>query len=300
MKRNIYPTFGSVVLLTALLAGCAEPEPKGQEEEAQEISVEEANDNAVTSKLLKLDSEIFSLPSPIQTAMILRQNEIEYNEKLLNDPENAERYINQFQQAVNMGVYGADLAYLSNFNNSQLKLDYFKTVEDLSQKLDIRSSIDQSIIDRFAANIENRDSLYLLNAELFRTADKYLKENSDKDLAALILAGGWVEAMHLTLDASFEVTDLRSRIGEQGTAAQSLKNLLAENPSTQAKELGDMLGELAASFAGMESTYKYVKPITDGTEKVTYLNSKSSVVVTDEQLKEVQTKIAEIRNYITQ
>ena len=300
MKRNIYPTFGSVVLFTALLAGCAEPEPKGQEEEAQEISVEEANDNAITSKLLKLNSEIFSLPSPIQTAMILRKNEIEYNEKLLNNPENAERYINQFQQAVNMGVYGADLAYLSNFNNSQLKLDYFKTVEELSQKLDIRSSIDQSIIDRFAANIENRDSLYLLNAELFKTADKYLKENSDKDLASLILAGGWVEAMHLTMDAAFDIPDLRSRIGEQGTAAQSLKNLLADNPSPQAKELGDMLGELSASFEGMKLSYEYVKPITDGTEKVTYLNSKSSVEVTDEQLQAVQTKIAEIRNYITQ
>lgn len=300
MKCKIYPNLGGIALAALLMAGCAEPEQKQQEETTPEVSVEEANDNAVTSKLLKIDSQIFSLPSPIQTAMILRKNEIVYDETLLNSTENNERYINQFQQALNMGVYGADLAYLSNFNNSQLKLDYFKTVEEMAEKLDLRRSIDQSIIDRFAANIENRDSLYMLNAELFKAADQYLKENSDNEMAALILAGGWVEAMHLTIDAAFQVPELRSRIGEQGMAVSSLIRLLEGNGSPQAEDMKNMLLALADEFNGMTASYEYVKPITDATEKVTYLNSKSTVEVSDEQLKAVQEKINDIRQFITQ
>lgn len=299
MKR--YRTLVHALPAVALvfLVGCAEEKTTEEtSEEVPEVSVDEANDNAVTSSLLKLDSEIFSLPSPVQTALLLEKNDIAFKEQLLNDISNQERYINLFKKALNMGVYGADLAYLSNFSNAQMKLDYFKVVDELAGDLDIRNNIDQSIIDRFAANIDNPDSLYALNARLFKAADQYLKQNDDNDIASLILAGGWIEALYLSVDAARTNEALRNRIAEQGIAARSLVNLLSKSEDPQTLELASKLALLASDFKGVEYEYEYVKPITDPSERVTYLNSKSRVEMSDQQLEILTDRVADIRQYI--
>lgn len=301
MKSTIYQRiiFGG---FAAVLLACGGSEKPQQEEPEQieEVSLEEANENGLGQSLLKIDKEIFSLPSPVQTAILLKKNTIEYNESLLNDPEAAKRYINQFQKSLNMGVYGADLAYLSNFNNTQSKLDYFKVVEQMVNELDIRSHIDQSLIDRFAKNIDVPDSLYVLNAELFNAADRYLKENNEADVAALILTGGWVESMHLTLGSAELNEDLRNRVGEQVGAARSLAKLLSNLDSDLSAELLQRMKGLVDEFDDVQYNYTYVKPITDASERVTYLNSRSSVDMTDDQLEAIRSKVEEVRAFIIQ
>lgn len=301
MKSTIYQRiiFGG---FAAVLLACGGSEKPQQEEPEQieEVSLEEANENGLGQSLLKIDKEIFSLPSPVQTAILLKKNTIEYNESLLNDPEAAKRYINQFQKSLNMGVYGADLAYLSNFNNTQSKLDYFKVVEQMVNELDIRSHIDQSLIDRFAKNIDVPDSLYVLNAELFNAADRYLKENNEADVAALILTGGWVESMHLTLGSAELNEDLRNRVGEQVGAARSLAKLLSNLDSDLSAELLQRMKGLVDEFDALQYNYTYVKPITDASERVTYLNSRSSVDMTDDQLEAIRSKVEEVRAFIIQ
>lgn len=300
MKRSgtihlVWPVF------SLLLFSCAD-EKKADEksEEPQEVSVQEANENAVTPNVLKIESEIFSLPSPVQTAMLLEKNEVAFDESLLNPIANEELYINQFKKSLNMGVYGADLAYLSNYANAQLKLDYFKVVDQMAGDLNIRGNIDQSIIDRFAANIDNQDSLYALNAQLFQAADRYLKETDDTQIASLILAGGWIEALYLAVNAADENPDLRKRIGEQGIAARSLVNLLSKIEHPETLKLASKLAQLASDFKGVEYEYEYVKPITDASERVTYLNSKSDVDLSDEQLATIKDRVADIRQFIIQ
>lgn len=297
MKRIFY-FMASAWLTVPLLTGCAdETAQKTQEDSA--VSVDDAK-NAVTSSLVKIEGEIFSLPSPVQTAILMHKKEIAYNERLLNPLNSEKKYINQFQKAINMGVYGADLAYLSNFNNSQMKLDYFKVVESIATDLDIRNNIDQSLIDRFAKNIDIQDSLYKLNADLFKAGDKYLKQNGEDEVATLILAGGWIEALYLALDAAAQDETFQSRIGEQGFAVKSLVNLLRRHDSPQTIELANKMESLSSKFEGLVIEYTYMKPITDATEKVTYLNSKSKVQISDEQLAEIAKQVTEIRNFITQ
>lgn len=300
MKRSgtfhlVWPVF------SLLLFSCADEKTSDEKnDEPQEVSVQEANENAVTPNVLKIESEIFSLPSPVQTALLLEKNEVDFDEALLNPISNEELYINQFKKSLNMGVYGADLAYLSNYNNAQLKLDYFKVVDQLAGDLNIRGNIDQSIIDRFAANIDNQDSLYALNARLFQAADRYLKETEDTQIASLILAGGWVEALYLAVKAADENPDLRKRIGEQGIAARSLVNLLSKIEDPETLKLASKLAQLASDFKDVEYQYEYVKPITDASERVTYLNSKSDVELSDKQLAIINDRIAEIRQFIIQ
>ena len=297
MKRIIY-ILAPAILSVPLLTGCADEGAQNAQDEST-VTVDEAQ-NAVTSSLVKIDSEIFSLPSPIQTAILMHKKEISYREELLNPLANEKKYINQYQKSLNMGVYGADLAYLSNFNNSQKKLDYFKVVESLATDLDIRNNIDQSLIDRFAKNIDVQDSLYKLNADLFKAGDKYLKQNDEYEVATLILAGGWVEALYLAIDAAIQDDSFKTRIGEQGFAVNSLVNLLKKHDSPQTIELAGKMAELSKQFEGLVINYAYVKPITDAADKVTYLNSKSNVQISEEQLAEIARQVTEIRKSITQ
>lgn len=301
MKRTIHPLLATTAALALLFASCGdEPKSSNADDLTEEVSVEEANENAVTSKLVKLDSEIFSLPSPVQTAVLLSKSEVAYNEDLLNSVEKKTNYLSQSAQALNLGVYGADLAYLSNYNNAQLKLDYFKVVEELATELNIRNNIDQSLIDRFASNIDNRDSLYTLNANLFKAADQYLKQNDEEDVAALVLTGGWIEALHLSMEAAETNESMRNRVGEQGTAVRSIVNLLKKSEEASTLELASKMAALADEFEGLKISYTYVKPIPDASQRVTYLNSKSKVEISDEQLAKIAMQVNEIRQMIIQ
>lgn len=282
------------------LASCGEGgETPAENTTTDEISIDDAT-SGVGENLLKLDREIFSFPSPVQAALLLKKNAVEYDESLLNPLENERKYINRIQKSLNLGVYGADLAYLSNFNNTQSKVDYYQVIDKLTGDLDVRSSLDQSLLDRFAKNIEERDSLYALNAELFNSVDRYLKENDENHVAALVLTGGWVEALHLTLGTSDMNEEIRNRIGEQKTAVRSLKRLLMKIEDPLLDDLVASLKKLDQAFENVSFSYEYVKPITDANERVTYLNSKSSVVMSDEQLQEIAQALAEVRAYITQ
>lgn len=288
-----------IVLTAFCWVGCVESTNQtDQDQSGEEISVN--GENAATGSIIKLEGEIFSVPSPVQTAILVRKSSLPYDEELLNPNNNEQKYVNRFQKALNLGVYGADLAYLSNFNNSQLKLNYFKTVEQLASDLNIREHINQDLLDRFASNVDNPDSLHVLNAELFRSADRYLKESQENEIASLILVGGWVEGMHIAAKSATEMELFRKRVGEQRLSVSSMVNLLKNYDNPQVQQLRQKFIELQAAYEGVTNSYSYVKPITDATEKVTYINSKSSVEMSDEQLAKITKEVESLRNFIIQ
>ncbi|MDG1766472.1 MAG: hypothetical protein P8H98_06735 [Flavobacteriales bacterium] len=283
----------------AALVGCAEENTGNENQEAQE-EIQVQSDNAVASNMMKLEGEIFSIPSPVQTAILFRKMKVPYQDELLNSPDAREKYTTRAAKALNLGVYGADLAYLSNYNNNQQKILYFKAIESLSNDLNIRNQIDQAVLDRFAKYVDIPDSLHAVNAELFSAGDRYLKENKEDATATLILAGGWIEGMHIALSAAKTNMALMSRIGEQQSAINSIIALLNKMDDPMKDTLLPQFEELKAVYQELEMTYNFVKPITDTKEKVTYLNSKSEVKMTEEQFAAIQSKVQEIRNIITQ
>ncbi len=283
----------------AALVGCAEEKSGDEHQEAQE-EIQVQNDNAVASNMMKLDGEIFSIPSPVQTAILFRKMKVPYQDELLNAPDEREKYTTRSAKALNLGVYGADLAYLSNYNNNQQKILYFKAIESLSNDLNIRNQVDQAVLDKFAKYVDIPDSLHAVNAELFSAGDRYLKENKEDATATLILAGGWIEGMHIALSAAKANPALMSRVGEQQSAINSILALLERIEDPMKDTLIPQFEALKEVYSDLEMTYTFVKPITDTKEKVTYLNSKSEVKMTEEQFAAIQNTIQEIRTTIIQ
>jgi hypothetical protein len=275
-------------------SGCAEQTATPQSGMAADSS------GMTSSGTMKIDGEIISIPSPTLLATLLLKANVPFNRDAVNPIANQNNYSVETKKALNLGVYGADLAYMANYEQGQTNSDYFDVIARLAGELGILDHLDKSVVSRLNNNINNRDSLLALNASFFQSTDKYLKSNERGDLASLVLIGGWVEAMHLSIDPAATNAEIRNRVGEQKYAARSIQNLINRQSETSLEPLKESVTKLVDLFSALESSYKYQKPITDSKERVTYLTSKTSILVSDQELAEIKEQVETLRTLIIQ
>lgn len=296
---SLRPVFMSSVLfcagLTLILSSCEQPSTNNAS------SPSGIDSNSVSSSgTVKLEGQIISIPSPNQLAILIRQSNVAFQDNKLHDLGKANYYLSEEKKAMNLGLYGADLAYIANFEKGQLANDYYEAVGRLAGELEILDHIDSKLVSRLSSNVSNRDSVLRLSSQFFHSADKYLKNNKRSDLAGLILLGGWVESIHFALDAATTNPEIRKRVGEQKHACASLTNLLIEANMPALEQLTSEMKALNDIYSGFSTEYTYSKPITDVKERTTYITSKSSVLVEDKQLTALADRIKAIRSIIIQ
>ena len=148
--------------------------------------------------MMNIGGSIFSIPSPIQTTLLMSQVGAEFNASMLNSKDNADNYSSDFLKALNLGIYGCDLGYSAAYENNDLSLKYLSTIRNIAGYIDLENAFDETLIERFSNNFSNKDSMLVLVSEAYKGADIYLKENEKDDVAALVIAGGWIEANYLS------------------------------------------------------------------------------------------------------
>jgi hypothetical protein len=284
----------SVVIATS----CNGDKPKDDENTNNDQVVD--TDTSKTA-VLNVGGELFSVPSPIQTAMLIQKSGVAYDKSILNVSNKANTYTSDFARALNLGIYGADLGYVSMYNQTQDAIGYLAAVKQLADKLGVSAAFDQQTMKRIETNIANKDSMLVLVGIAYRASDAYLKTNKRTEVSSLILAGGWIESMHFSVMAyNKKATDeVKFRIAEQKQALGSIIKLLASNSAPEATELGKMLSDLSKVYEGIQFKYTFVEPTTDSLKKMTYINSTNEVIVSKEQIDQISAKIAEIRTKIT-
>lgn len=294
LKLRVLSIIGAASMaLMISLPSCQEPQNQGSAPIADSIS-----SGISTSGTMNFEGEIISLPSPIQVANYLKKNNLPFKQELVHIPSAKDKYVNETKKALNMGVYGADLAYISNFNLGQQNADYVDLVAQLASELGVLDHVDRKIITRLRSDLTSPDSLIRLNADLFHSADKYLKSNNKYDISAYILIGGWIESLHLAADAAQSNEFLRIRLGEQKYAAENISRLNKKFTDPAYEPIRQEIDRLCGMFAQLESTYSYRKPIVDAETRTTYINSKTSVNVPNDILASITTQIAKIRTLI--
>jgi hypothetical protein len=89
------------------------------------------------------------------------------------------------------------------------------------------------------------------------------------------------------------------RIGEQRKALADLVALLSTAVTDEsAKETVEGLRTLQTTFDGISASYTFEKPVTDVASRTTFINSKSSVTITAEQLSAIAAQVSAIRSKI--
>jgi hypothetical protein len=284
----------SLLIVGALLIGSCN---NGSNKETEEVPPVDSTQNI----LQNLGGEIFSIPSPIQSAMFIKKSGMTYNKALLNETSKTASYSTRFAMAMNLGVFGADLAYVTLYDQTQDAVSYLNSAKKLAAELGITGAFPNSTIERFSKNLGNKDTMLVLVGIAYRNCDAYLKNNDQNDISGLILAGGWLESLYFatTTHQSKPSEETKKRIAEQKSSLKSLVNLLNQFYSQpEYTEFIDNLRDLQSEYDAVEFTYVYEKPTSDAANKVTTINSKTEVKISKEKIDAITEKVKSIRNQI--
>lgn len=297
-SKNISILTILLVVTTIWFVGC---KSDGSTEDIIENDIENKIDSNMTT-MIKFNNTLFSIPSPYQMAYLIKAQNISYNKDILNPYNMSGNYTNTFKKALNMGVYGADLGYLNLYGQTPDAVQYFSTIKILSQDLNMANAFDKETMKSIENNMSNIDSLMYIMSNSYRKADEYLKDNGRENDGVLILAGGWIESLHIMcqLALSNKNTEVIIRIGEQKHPLDNLIKILSPyyNDSDEYAQLIDALIDLAYEFDGIDINYTYEEPTVDKENKMTIINSKSELVMSDQQLHTIIEKVEVLRKTI--
>lgn len=255
-----------------------------------------------SAQTIKFGNTLFSLPSPYHLTMMIKTTGARFNESLLNKIENNQNYSRTYKKCVNLGVYGADLAYMNIYEQSPLIINLFSVIKNIANDLDLTSAFSSSLVERVEKNVDNTDSLLHIMSSTYRDVDMYLKESQRQREGALVLAGGWIESMYIMTQLAKENRDemLVQRIGESRQPLENLIKILSPYYSAD-EEIGslvDSLIELTNDFDEVEQQYTYVVPEIDIDKKMTIVKSVTKSVVPEPVLKGITQKVEAIRKQI--
>ncbi|MBN1952052.1 MAG: hypothetical protein JW801_12695 [Bacteroidales bacterium] len=240
---NLKPLW-MMVLIGFVFFSCRQEEQKKDPKEQETASVKIAlceSLNPQSSDLENSDNEGFGsasevyyrFPSPDEMLGFINHEEYDYNADLLSPAAASDNYLDSKSQSLNLGIYLADLAYITLLNRQREGISYFKLIHDLSDKLRISSAFAPGILKRFESNLDNLDSLKVLIDESVTDIIFYLeRENKGKEMA-LISIGGFIEALYLAfnlVDSYSEDNLIVQRIADQKLVLDNILRYICANP----------------------------------------------------------------------
>lgn len=253
------------------------------------------------TELINIGGDLFSIPSPVQAALAIRNAGLKYQKEMTAPLDKVDAVVGKVAQSSLLGMYGADMAYVTVHKDGQRAMATMQAIEKLGGKLELANSFDRSLLDQFKSNLGSEDSLLQFSGKAFRAADQYLKNNQRDDVSALVLTGGWIESLYLTISdpAAAKDAGLMARIGDQKNTLNSLVHLLESSDKEKAASaLVAGLKELQTLFSSIDRTYSYQESVTDVAKKTTFINSKSTVAIPTDKLEAIKAKVSQIRNSI--
>lgn len=224
----------------------------------------------------------YSLPSPIETAMIIESSGVDYNDELLNPVNKVNTYGTSKQMALNLGIYSADLSFCTLFDQPQATINYMATAKKLAESLGILDAINDSVVNLLQENMEDKNKIMSIISESFINSSSYLEENDRDEVATMVILGGWIEGLYLSVNL----------IGDKVENNQDLTDIIVSQSFT----LDDLIGLLELykkDNNDIQTLLTEIKQLKTAFEEV-------EEPITQKQFDNLVEKINKIRNGYTQ
>jgi hypothetical protein len=276
----------------------------GKKAPVEEIPVTIPQDNAAIMQDIKQAEKIFdALPSPLESAMLIKSAGAKFDENVLNPVTNVNTYVTSKAQALNLGVYTCDLSFASLYEQTQLLINYMNAAKKMADGLGILKAIQQEDIDRLEENINNTEVIMDIVSQTFMNSNSYLEDNDQPATAAMVLVGGWIEGLYISTQLvdmkEFDGNKLVSKIIDQKLSIDILLNLLDRNKGNPAvDELIQEVAKLKAVFDKIRIDTSPVRPEYDPATNTTVLKSEVKSNLTQQVFLELTQVTAQIRNSI--
>lgn len=297
MKKIVLCILGTLIIL---FTACKKD---SEEQKNKKNSEQEVNYDSLAVQLVKVKDKLFNVPSPFEVSKFIEKNKIAFNSELLHKPSEYSKYLTSFKQALNLGVYGSNLATLFVYDQLSLSAQYFSVVKKLSEQLGIFNSLDQSLFERIEKNSQNKDSLIYLVSVVYQEIDAYLSENDQQEIAILILVGGWIESMYLMtqLYTIYNNSELLDKIAQQKIPLYNIVDLYSpySNKSNEYDTLLRSLELLRLEFSKIEENYVFKKPEVFPDKHLTVINSETYYTLDNKTIKNITDQIYLLRKWVT-
>jgi hypothetical protein len=259
----------------SVLAACTE------EPSSEDILTDNSDTTAKVIEKQKISAQnVFnSIPGPSELGRLVEEAGLDYDAGLLNNPDDVNKYLSDNFKALNLGIYGADMAYANIHEQSQESMLFLKCVNSLCKSLGIAGVFDEKTVDRLEANKDNKDSLLTIINRSFLQADQYLRDNQRPHTSSLMVAGGWIEGLYLS-----------AKVGTQSKNKKFIKKM-----SEQRQSLTDLISLVETANVTGDGTF-----VLDGLKdlKVSYDKIPDGTVMDDAMLSEIDKKVSALRDKI--
>ena len=251
-----------------------------------------------------MEEIVQNVSSPVEMAALIKSIGVPFSKDYLATTDYADNYNTSFKKALGLGIFGADLGYLNMYNKTGQVIDYIATIKELADGIHVGQFFDFSTLKRLATNNQNLDSLMYISVQNFNQMDRYLRENNRGKLSSLIIAGIWVESMHLlsgVVEKRPGNQELKEKIGEQKIILGNLMLLLNNyNRDEKFQQIIADFEEIADLYEGVKITYEKGEPeaVEEDGMLVIKQTDKQFVEMSDELLYQIIDKVKKMRNDI--
>jgi hypothetical protein len=295
-KHLIY--FAISPLIAIALASCGS---SSSDKDKNSAEFEDADENLKQ----QLEELIYNIPSPSEIPYLLQATGAEFNESLINPRTKVDQYASRTDKAaLNLGVYAADIGYLSSYDKTQQAIDYLNSTKTLADNLGVIGSFDVEVLQKFEANISNKDSLTRLLDRTIKKTQTYLADDNRNKLSALVVTGSFIEGLYISTglvksypkdllpsDArNLVLTPIIRVILDQKKSVSDMVKMLTSTSVEQTEPVTTIASDLKA----LESAYASLNI----EEQIR--NNKANLVLSDANLIEITNIVEKIRTNITQ
>ncbi|HPM29391.1 MAG TPA: hypothetical protein PLJ60_03560, partial [Chryseolinea sp.] len=242
------------------------------------------------------------IPSPSEIPYLLEATGAEFNQSLLSDRSKVDQYATHSDKAaLNLGIYAADIGYLTSYDKSQEAIDYLAACKTLADNLNIIGSFDVEILKKFEANISNKDSLTHLLDQTIQKTETFLKDDKRNKHSSLIVTGSFIEGLYISTGViksypkdiladdkrNLVLTPLMRVVLEQKKSVAELVKMLSVVDQT------DPVTNIVAELKNLEKAFNALNI----EEQIK--NGRADLVLTDKNLEEITATVEKLRKGIT-
>jgi hypothetical protein len=244
----------------------------------------------------------YSLPTPIEMSILIRNLGIDYQASLLNDPLNSSKYVTHHKMAINFGIYVTDLVYAGLFDQTQTMLRYKLAIQKMVDGLGMSGAVDNTMLKSLETNINNKEEMLRILAETYSSCSAYLNDEDRRFLTVATLAGGWIEGMYIASSLTNENLITSENQIEQLIIDQKLTfdmlwqvmSDLSDNP-----DIADLMSEmtgLVRAFDEIRIDQSQSKVSFDAESKTDVIESVALSNASPEAFKDIKEQIQTIRH----
>ncbi len=256
LNKNLLHKSLAIVIATGVLlfVSCQGGNKSGNQ---AQTAADSANVKDISQNVKEV---VYPLPTPFEMTRMLNTIGVGYSSAILNPVDKAEKYFTDKSKALNLGIYGADVAYAATYDQKQDVKLYLKALKTLVDQLGINIDYSKMLSDEFKEKINNKDTLINIITNTYFETYKDLRGKGNQELSVMMVTGMWVEVMYIATNISkdsYNNSEIVKMIAKQKDSYLKLLEIMGSMDKN--KDIKDL-----------ETKFLILKPVYDKVDQGLY------------------------------